>query len=143
MDNLFASDKLSAVDEVQRSLKVSDYYVNMNYIKMVEINTRWGELMSFIKYINNNLTAPQDSMESLQREVTSKLSEEIKSGRDDIESQYNTVKAGITDGSKLKDLTNMMDPLIAAMGAKNATDLPSAIELMRSIKDIQQKLVQP
>lgn len=143
MDNLFASDKLSAVDEVQRSLKVSDYYVNMNYIKMVEINTRWGELMSFIKYINDNLTAPQDSMESLQREVTSKLSEEIKSGRDEIESQYNTVKAGITDGSKLKDLTNMMDPLIAAMGAKNATDLPSAIELMRSIKDIQQKLVQP
>lgn len=140
MDDLFTSDKLAAIDDIQRSTKVPDYYGNMNYIKMIETHTNWGDVQAVLIFIQDQIQGLQSSMDTIQTGVVQSLAQTIQTGRDKIQTTYTKVKSGMADGSKLKDLTGTMDPLISSMEAVTATDLPSSIGLIQNIKNIQAQL---
>jgi hypothetical protein len=140
LDQLFVSDKVGGVDDVQRSLKVSDYYANMSYIKMIQVNSSWNNLDAVLVYIQDQIPALQDSMNKVQGGVVSDMQADTQARLSAIQTAYTATKAATTDGTQLKTLTTTMDPQIAAATGANATDLPSSIALQKNITAIENQL---
>lgn len=140
LDQLFLSDKLSTIDTIQQSLKVPDYYINMNYLKMIEINTNWDDIYPTLKSISDKIASIQSTMETLQNEVLDNMQETIKTGKNDIVTGYSALKAEISDGAILKTITLKMDPRISEIMGAKSEDIPSSITLLKSISDLKNEL---
>jgi len=140
MDALFTSDKLSDIDDIQHSLKVPDYYANMNYMKMIETAAVWNNTSSYLGFLSNEMSNIQESMKTLSSDITNVLSANIQTSRDDLQKEITATKAAITDGAKLKDFGDTIDPLLLKMMAKTPIDIPSTIEITGSITDIKRRL---
>lgn len=140
LDQIFSSDKLSNIDTIQQSLKVSDYYVNMNYLKMIEINTRWDDVFTEIKITGDKIASIQSTMETLQKDVLSNMQESIKTGKNDIVAGYNALKGEVSDGAILKTITLKMDPKVSEIMGAKSEDIPSSITLLKSISDFKNEL---
>jgi len=140
LDQLFTSDKLSGIDDIQRSLKISDYYASMSYIKMIQVNTNWNNVDAVLVYIQDQIPALQDTMNKIQAETVSTMQADIQTGISAIQKAYDAKKAVTTDGTQLKTLMNTMDPQIADVTGTTATDLPSSIQLKRNITAIENQL---
>jgi predicted transcriptional regulator len=140
MDDLFSSDKLSVVDEIQRSLKVPDYYANINYLKMLEMNTNWTYTSSLLTNIQDNLTNVQSDMGPLQTEVLANMQTSIKTGRDEIKALYDTKKSGASDAASLKTLTSSMDPRVSQIMEETSADIPTSITLINKITGLKAQL---
>ena len=140
MEDLFSSDKLSPVDEVQRSLKVPDYYANINYLKMLEMNTSWSYTSSLLTNIQDNLSNLQSDMGPLQTEVLANMQTTIKTGRDEIKALYDTKKTGTSDAASLKSLTSSMDPKVSQIMEQSSADIPTSISLMNKISSLKNEL---
>jgi hypothetical protein len=140
MEDLFSSDKLSVVDEVQRSLKVPDYYANINYLKMLEMNTSWSYTSSLLTNIQDNLSGVQSDMGPLQTEVLENMQTTIKTGRDEIKALYDTKKTGTSDAASLKSLTSSMDPKVSQIMEQSSADIPTSISLINKISSLKNEL---
>ena len=140
MEDLFSSDKLSPVDEVQRSLKVPDYYANTNYLKMLETNTSWSYTSSLLTNIQDNLSNVQSDMEPLQIEVLANMQTTIKTGRDEIKALYDTKKTGTSDAASLKSLTSSLDPKVSQIMEQSSADIPTSISLINKISSLKNEL---
>jgi hypothetical protein len=140
IEGLFSSDKLASIDEVQRSLKLSDYYANINYLKMLEMNTNWLYTSSVLLNIQDNLTNIQSEMESLQSDVLVNIQKMIQTGRDEIKALYDIKKERASDGASLKELTSIMDPKISQILEHASTDIPTSITLLNKITSLKNEL---
>ena len=140
MDALFTSDKLSDIDDIQHSLKVSDYYAKMNYMKMIETTATWNNTSSYLGFLSNEMSNIQESMKTLSSDIKNVLAANIQTSRNDLQKQITTTKAAITDGAKLKEFSDTIDPLVLKMMAKTPTDIPSTIEITGNITDIKKRL---
>ena len=140
VEGLFSSDKLATIDEIQRSLKVSDYYANINYLKMLEMNTNWSYTSSMLSIIQNNLSNIQSDMESLQSDVLVTIQKTIQTGRDEIKTLYDTKKGRTSDGASLKNLTMTMDPKILQVLEQQTTDISTSIGLLNKMTSLKNEL---
>jgi hypothetical protein len=140
MEDLFSSDKLSVVDDVQRSLKVPDYYANTNYLKMLEMDTSWSYTSSLMSNIQDNLSNIQSDMEPLQTEVLANMQTSIKTGRGEIKALYDAKKSGASDAASLKTLTSSMDPRVSQIMEETSADIPTSISLMNKISSLKNEL---
>lgn len=140
LDQIFSTDKLSAIDSIQQSLKVPDYYTNMNYLKMIEVSTKWDDVLGEINIIADKIASVQSTMETIQKDALSNMQESIKTGKNDIVAAYTTLKEEISDGAILKTLTSKMDPRISEIMEEKSEDIPSSITLLKSISDLKNEL---
>ena len=140
LENIFSSDKLSGIDDIQRSLKVPDYYKNHNYITMIQLNNDRKYLSSVINNIHENLVPIQSSMEKIQDDILSTMKQTNSKNIEEINTEYNKIKGEISDGAKLKELIVIMDPKIAKILEKSSTDIPSSISLLKAISELKAEL---
>jgi hypothetical protein len=140
LENLFSSDKLSGIDDIQRSLKAPDYYKNDSYITMIQLNTNRKYISSVINNIHQNLASIQSNMEKIQAEILSTMKETNSRDIDGIHTEYNKIKGEISDGAKLKEFIVVMDPKIAKIVEKSSADIPSSISLFKAISELKTEL---
>ena len=140
LENLFSSDKLSGIDDIQRSLKTPDYYKNDSYIMMILLNTNRKYISSVINNIHQNLVSIQSNMEKIQAEILSTMKETNSRDIDGIHTEYNRIKGEISDGAKLKEFLVVMDPKIAKIVEKSSADIPSSISLFKAISELKTEL---
>ena len=140
VEGLFSSDKLATIDEIQRSLKVSDYYANINYLKMLEMDANWSYTSSVLTNIQGSLSNIQSDMESLQSDVLVTIQTTIQTGRDEIKGLYDAKKTRASDGASLKNLTSTMDPKISQVLEQSSTDIQTSISLLNKITSLKNEL---